>query len=103
MLGSQEITLAKLLRGFGDLIEGVGQRLDVFTLQRGDESFAEVFGKLLGNSFVLPAYFGKGIERLPLFGMLNQLNQRTDSGLCFFGAAFHQFKELVVFADNLLQ
>src|SRR6266851_10141701 len=103
MLRRQQKTLSKLLHALGDFIEGVGQRLDVLTLQGRNESLAEMFGEFLGEAFVLRANLGEWVQRLETLGLLYQLHKKSDAGARLLRAPFHEFKEPVIFAQNLLQ
>ena len=62
MVASQN-ALGNFLDRFGNFVERIGQRLDVFALQRRHKSFHEQLADFIRDGFVFPARSHKFVER----------------------------------------
>src|SRR4029434_3029132 len=89
VLRTNQNPLTDFLHGFRYLIQGAGQRLNVFALQRRDESFAKLLGELLRDFLVLaPAEdeLFQALWRLVLLEPFQQRDPMMDARVCLFRA-----------------
>src|SRR6266446_5447947 len=92
-------SFADLLDRLRDFIERGGEGLDVFTLERRNESFAELFGELLRDLFVLAPAVDKFVQALGRIVMLQfsqEVHQMMDAAVRLLRAGFEQIKEFLV-------
>src|ERR1043166_4828251 len=92
------------LNGFRNLVERRGERLDVFALERGDESFAELFGQLLSDPFVFaPAgdEFLEALRPLVMLEFAEECDEMVDAAVGLLGAGFEQIEKLFVVTEEL--
>src|ERR1041385_7496468 len=97
-------SLADFLNRLRNLVECRGERLDVFALQRSDESFAELFGQLLGDPFVFPPAGDEFLEALRPLVMLQfaeECDEMVDAAVGLLSAGFEQIKKFFVVTKEL--
>src|ERR1041384_4311233 len=97
-------SLADFLNRLRNLVERRGERLDVFALEWGDESFAELFGELLGDAFVFAPAGDEFLEALRPLVMLEFAEQRDEmvnAAVGLLGARFEQIEKLFVVTKEL--
>src|SRR5215212_6523890 len=90
---------ADLLDRLRNFIKRGGQRLDVFALERRDESLAELLGQLLRDPFVFaPAIdeFVKALRRIVMLELPKQRDEMMDAAVRLLGAGLEQVIELFV-------
>jgi hypothetical protein len=96
-------SFADLLDRLRNFIERGGEGLDVFTLERRNESFAELFGELLRDLFVLaPAVdeFVQALGRIVVLQFSQEVHQMMDATVRLLRAGFEQIKEFLIVAEE---
>src|SRR5687768_12444729 len=94
-----------LLHRLGYLVESIGERLDIFPLQRSVELAAERFRNLVANLFVRNS-LATQLHQLGVNGtlteMLHQADQAARSCLCLSRTGCEQLEESTITAKNAL-
>ena len=103
ILRGDEGSLAEFVHGFGDFVEGVGKRLDIFAFERSNESGINGGADFLSNSFILPARMGEFVEHGRLIEPFAEFNQGLNAGAGFLRTGFKKREKLVLFAENPLK
>ena len=90
---------ADFLDRLRDFVESGGERLNVFSLKRSDESLAKLFGQFLRDPFVLPAAVDEFVQTLGRFVVLEfseKVNQVVNTAVGLLGAGFEEVEKLFV-------